>query len=108
MSRPVLTAAQERAFLARAREFAEVRRQDAEGLANQIKENEMTHKKTKYGPVPRPPDVAAGDALLDDWQRFIDEALDVADKVRARERALASTPDADTRRFPSLGPRGGQ
>jgi hypothetical protein len=91
-----------RAAVARAREDREIRRQDAEALAAYKEGREMTHKQTKYGPVPKPPDLSALDDLLDDLQGFIDEALEVAEKAAARERALSqSTTSSD--RFQSLG-----
>lgn len=92
-----------RTALARGREDAELRRQDEAALAQHTRERTMSHKRTAYGPIPRPPDISKGDNLLDDWQALIDRALEVADKVAARERALSTAPISDAGRFRALG-----
>jgi hypothetical protein len=92
-----------RGALARGREDAELRRRDAEAQAAFKKGRAMSHKVIKgVGPVPRPPEVSALDALLDDWQDLLDQALEAIDRAAARERALNQS-TTSSERFPSLG-----
>jgi hypothetical protein len=96
-----LTVAQRRQ-VDRGRDIAAMREEDDQINAGLRRRNGVTTKKTKYGPVERPPMSDDDDRVLDQWQEQIDSALNVAKAAMEREQALNTTTTTDPNRFPVM------
>lgn len=83
------------------RQRAEDRQTEERANAQWEQVIQMTTKKTKFGPVKRPPSLDDDRKQADQWGEQLNEAIDIARQVAAREKALNDASAVDTKRFPS-------